>query len=178
MLLLQQSFHVCPLATQHRNMCPITERERIEETNPSLCTELKWKHTIDASLLFKLQCTEVHIFPASFCHSTFSLVTLFHFDSLCLWSPIRLQTAWVTSSASPCPVKPLHQIYCYNFTRSVCVRDSVWMCVREIEQQWEKKSVCVLIYDAVLVINMVLLSHLDVVIDTWSGQHMGWELEL
>lgn len=42
----------------------------------------------------------------------------------------------------------------------------------------EKESVCVLIYDAVLVINMALLSHLDAVIDTWSGQHMGWELEL
>lgn len=39
-------------------------------------------------------------------------------------------------------------------------------------------SVFVLIYDAVLVINMVLLSHLDAVIDTWSGRHMGWELEL
>lgn len=35
-----------------------------------------------------------------------------------------------------------------------------------------------LIYDAVLVINMVLLSHLDAVIDTRSGQHMGREHEL
>lgn len=42
-----------------------------------------------------------------------------------------------------------------------------------------KASVCILIYEAVLVINMVLLSHLDdAVIDTWSGQHMGWEPEL
>lgn len=35
-----------------------------------------------------------------------------------------------------------------------------------------------LIYDAVLVINMALLSHLDALIDTCSGKHMGWELEL
>jgi len=42
----------------------------------------------------------------------------------------------------------------------------------------EKTWVCMLIYDAVLVINMALLSHLDAVIDTWSGQHMERELEL
>lgn len=60
----------------------------------------------------------------------------------------------------------------------MCMRESVCICVREREQQWEKKSVCMLIYDAVLVINMALLSHLDALIDTCSGKHMGWELEL
>ena len=56
----------------------------------------------------------------------------------------------------------------------------VCVCVRERESVTvgEKVCVCVLIYDAVLVINMLLLSHLDAVIDTWSGQHMDWELEL
>lgn len=35
-----------------------------------------------------------------------------------------------------------------------------------------------LIYDVLLVINMALLSHLDAVIDIWSGRHMDRELEL
>lgn len=57
------------------------------------------------------------------------------------------------------------------------VRANACACARQWEEK-KKPSVYVLIYDALLVINMVLLSHLDAVIDTWSGQHMGWELEL
>lgn len=50
----------------------------------------------------------------------------------------------------------------------------VYLCkVRETRTVREKECVCILIYDAVLVINMVLLSHVEAVIDTWSGQHMG-----
>lgn len=52
------------------------------------------------------------------------------------------------------------------------------MCERERITEREKESLCVLIYEAVLVINMALLSHLDAVIDTWSGHLMDWELEL
>ena len=60
----------------------------------------------------------------------------------------------------------------------MCVTACVCVCKKERITVREKESVCVLIYDAVLVINMALLSHLDAVIDTWSGQHMGRELEL
>lgn len=58
----------------------------------------------------------------------------------------------------------------------VCASQCVRVCTPVSGEK--KPSVYVLIYDALLVINMVLLSHLDAVIDTWSGQHMGWELEL
>lgn len=57
------------------------------------------------------------------------------------------------------------------------VQANVCACAHQWVEK-KKPSVYVLIYDALLVINMVLLSHLDAVIDTWSGQHMGWELEL
>lgn len=65
------------------------------------------------------------------------------------------------------------------------------VCVRVSEREQEnisegpppkkkkrKESVCLLIYDAVSVINTALLSHLDALIDTCSGEHMGQELEL
>lgn len=41
MLLQLQSFHVCPLAEQQQNMCPITEWECTETTNPALGTQNK-----------------------------------------------------------------------------------------------------------------------------------------
>lgn len=59
-------------------------------------------------------------------------------------------------------------------SRVLCV--CVFVCVQG--QKGEKMCVLGLIYDVVLVINMALLSHLDAVIDTWSSQHMDWELEL
>lgn len=63
------------------------------------------------------------------------------------------------------------------------------VCVRVSEREQEnrdtpppkkkrKESVCLLIYDAVSVINTTLLSLLDALIDTCSGEHMGQELEL
>lgn len=66
----------------------------------------------------------------------------------------------------------------------MCVYDGVCSCVRErtreqrAQKKEKKKSVCLLIYDAVSVINTTLLSHLDALIDTCSGEHMGQELEL
>lgn len=51
MLLLLESFHVCPLAKQPRNMCPITEGERMQGDKPiALYAEWEWKHSVDVEL--------------------------------------------------------------------------------------------------------------------------------
>lgn len=52
------------------------------------------------------------------------------------------------------------------------------VCVCRESNSKREISVCMLIYDAVLVINMSLSSHLDALIDTCNGEHMGWELEM
>lgn len=76
--------------------------------------------------------------------SSFFFVTLFHFDSESLIVDQVTGSLRVTSSASPCLVKPPHQIYCYDFIRSVCVcvHDSVCMWVRERENNSERKREC------------------------------------
>lgn len=52
------------------------------------------------------------------------------------------------------------------------------VCVCRENNSKREISVCMLIYDAVLVINMSLSRHLDALIDTCNGEHMGWELEM
>lgn len=147
MLLQLQTFHVCPLAEQQRNMCPITEWERMDMEKPRLFVRRLKMKTLYATRLIEWQTTAPHVI----------LFGSTHLSGYREWLHLHLPVLWNSS------------------TRFIMI--SWATCVR-VRVKREGASVCVVIYDAVLVINMVLLSHLDAMIDTRSGQHMGWELEL
>lgn len=181
MLLLLLSCLVCPLARQQENMCPTTAHsgDRTAKTSPSLCAQDT--EELDNAADYVLMCKKVNILK-QFLSSKPSLTLLLPLLRLIVSRVTSSQG--VTSSASPRSCEAPHsQINWYVFS-SLCV--SVYECafvnvhhgacqqtsVRDKKKK-KKVSVCLVIYDAILVINTALLSHLDALIDTCSGGAYG-----
>lgn len=98
----------------------------------SLCTESKWKHSMpdcwkSTVLIIRHWSTSCWIF--------FFLTFLLWFSSSRIVYQVTDKPR-VTSSASPCPVKPIHQIY-YDFMSYMCV----YLC-KERETNSERKRAC------------------------------------
>lgn len=112
-------------------------------------------------------------------HCNYNISLVFFCRPTCLWSLFSTWIFFVSNHSSGYMYPGIWiSLSCDSRPPDLLLR--FYMCMRRQRQSnsERKKCLCVLIYDAVLVINMALLSHLDTVIDTRSGRHMGRELEL